>query len=322
MCMNCHKNGTTRLLLTRIPHFKSVILMAFECPHCGFKNNEVQSGEAIQDYGQTHELRCTSKADLNRQIVRNNTASISIPDFDFAAPPATNSSLTTAEGLIGRFIEDLASDQDQRKEEMPEVYQAIEILLEKLRNALELPEEDGETESPYAFTMVVDDPSGNSYVENLCTPKVDPKLKVKQFRRTREQMIQMGLLNADADESQWSEREKELVGKRQRYNLREEMEAAKKLMSAVREASEAKEILTFPANCSSCNAPGDTRMQMVDIPHFQEVIIMSTTCEHCGFKSNEVKCGGAISEKGKRITLVVEDKDDLSRDILKSETSA
>lgn len=44
---------------------------------------------------------------------------------------------------------------------------------------------------------------------------------------------------------------------------------------------------------------------------------MSTNCEACGYKDNEVKSFGAISEKGKRIILKVEDTDDLSRDILK-----
>jgi zinc finger protein len=44
---------------------------------------------------------------------------------------------------------------------------------------------------------------------------------------------------------------------------------------------------------------------------------MSTNCDACGYKDNEVKSGSAISDKGKRITLKVEDKDDLSRDILK-----
>jgi ZPR1 zinc-finger domain len=44
---------------------------------------------------------------------------------------------------------------------------------------------------------------------------------------------------------------------------------------------------------------------------------MSTNCDHCGYRDNEVKSGGAISEKGKRITLRVEDREDLSRDILK-----
>jgi zinc finger protein len=44
---------------------------------------------------------------------------------------------------------------------------------------------------------------------------------------------------------------------------------------------------------------------------------MSTNCERCGYRDNEVKSGAAISEKGKRIILKVEDRDDLSRDILK-----
>jgi zinc finger protein len=44
---------------------------------------------------------------------------------------------------------------------------------------------------------------------------------------------------------------------------------------------------------------------------------MSTNCDACGYRDNEVKSGSAISEKGKRITLKVEDNEDLSRDILK-----
>ncbi|KAJ2726337.1 nucleolar zinc-finger protein [Coemansia sp. Benny D115] len=317
LCMRCQENGATKIMLTRIPHFKSIILLSFECPHCGFKNNEVQSGEAIQEKGQRYELTCTNKGDLSRQVVRNATASVSIPDFEFSAPPATNSMLTTVEGLISRFVEDLEMDQDQRREVMPEVYEAIEKLLVKLRAALELPE-DGEGK---AFILVVDDPSGNSYVENLCAPNPDPKLGVHYYRRTREQMIQLGMINPDAE----AEAEAEAVNQpevKPHFNMRDEMKAAEKVMQAAREASQVNEVLTFPSNCSSCNVPCETRMQMVDIPHFQEVIIMSTSCDSCGYKSNEVKCGGAISSRGKRITLTIEDKEDLSRDILKSETSS
>lgn len=39
-------------------------------------------------------------------------------------------------------------------------------------------------------------------------------------------------------------------------------------------------------------------------------------------RSNEVKTGGEVPEKGRRITLSVENKEDLSRDILKSESCA
>lgn len=54
-----------------------------------------------------------------------------------------------------------------------------------------------------------------------------------------------------------------------------------------------------------------------DIPHFKEVVIMATTCDHCGHKTNEVKSGGGIEPKGTKITLRVTDPSDMSRDVLK-----
>ncbi|KIK21613.1 hypothetical protein PISMIDRAFT_103820 [Pisolithus microcarpus 441] len=61
-------------------------------------------------------------------------------------------------------------------------------------------------------------------------------------------------------------------------------------------------------------------MKKVSIPYFKGTLIMSTNCEHCRYRDNEVKSGAAIFEKGKRITLKIEDCEDLSKDILKSET--
>ena len=49
----------------------------------------------------------------------------------------------------------------------------------------------------------------------------------------------------------------------------------------------------------------------------KDIFIMSTNCDACGYRDNEVKSGSAISEKGKKIILKVEDREDLSRDILK-----
>jgi zinc finger protein len=62
-------------------------------------------------------------------------------------------------------------------------------------------------------------------------------------------------------------------------------------------------------------------MKMVNIPHFKQVVIMSTVCDDCGYRSNEVKTGGEVPEKGRRITLKVRTKEDLLRDILKSESA-
>ena len=61
-------------------------------------------------------------------------------------------------------------------------------------------------------------------------------------------------------------------------------------------------------------------MAMVSIPHFKETVIMSFKCDYCGFKSNEIKCGGAIPHHGTRFTLLMKREEDLSRDILKSDT--
>lgn len=44
---------------------------------------------------------------------------------------------------------------------------------------------------------------------------------------------------------------------------------------------------------------------------------MTTNCETCGYRDNEVKSSSAISPSGKKITLKVEDVEDLSRDVLK-----
>jgi ZPR1 zinc finger protein len=60
---------------------------------------------------------------------------------------------------------------------------------------------------------------------------------------------------------------------------------------------------------------------MTNIPHFKEVIIMSLVCDSCGFKSNEIKGGGAIPKYGTRIILQVRESDDLAREVLKSDTA-
>jgi C4-type Zn-finger protein len=54
-----------------------------------------------------------------------------------------------------------------------------------------------------------------------------------------------------------------------------------------------------------------------DLPHFSEVILMAATCDHCGFRTTEVKSGGAIAPMGRRIELRLTDAQDLSRDVLK-----
>lgn len=56
LCMNCYRNGTTRLLLTKIPFFREIIVSSFSCEHCGWNNTEIQSAGRIQDQGVRYTL--------------------------------------------------------------------------------------------------------------------------------------------------------------------------------------------------------------------------------------------------------------------------
>eukprot|EP01136_Pigoraptor_vietnamica_P022833 Opistho-1_new@6229 len=158
LCMNCEEKGVTRLLLTKIPFFKEVILMAFECPHCGYKNNEVQSGGMIQEKGIRVTLHVKSAEDLNRNVVKSDSATVSIPELDFEIPANTQKGkLTTIEGLLERTIAALEQDQDARQAHEPESAAKIESFLSRMRSCM-----NGEM----PFTFIVDDPSGNSHIMN------------------------------------------------------------------------------------------------------------------------------------------------------------
>ena len=276
LCMNCHENGTTKLLLTKVPHFKELVLMAFECPHCGLKNNEIQPAAAIAEKGvhQTCIINC--QEDLSRQVIKSESATVRFEELDFEIPPDSQKGiLSTVDGILDRALEGLKQDQPARLVADYDVYKKIEEVIAKLQAYYDNQE---------PFTISVDDPCGNSHIENLCAPNVDPKMKISFYKRTKEQCEVLGI------------------------NFEEE---------PVEELPLSEQVHVFPGSCSRCNAPSETRMHMLDIPHFKEVIIMATDCPQCGYKSNEVKAGGAISEKGKIITLIMTEADDLSRDILK-----
>jgi zinc finger protein len=284
--MNCHEQGNTRLLLTRIPFFREVVLMSFECPHCHLKNCEIQSASEIQERACTYSLKVNSKEDMDRQIVKSDTAVCSFKELGLEIP-AQRGQLTTIEGLLTTVLEDLANDQPSRKEQAPEAWQQIEEFLVKGRDYLE--------GRAFPFTVVVDDLAGNSWIEPR--PE-DPRGKwiSKHYERTKEQNETLGLTDTSGGEKQEAGEEED--------------------DNPIRP----DEVHTFPATCPSCVRPCNTHMKLVEIPHFKEVIIMSTVCDTCGYKSNEVKTGGAVPSKGRIITLQVEDEEDLARDILKSET--
>ncbi|XP_008941401.1 PREDICTED: zinc finger protein ZPR1, partial [Merops nubicus] len=213
--------------------------------------------------------------DMNREVVKTDCATARIPELDFEIPAFSQKGGGLASAALASLKRVLqATDK--------EVASKIDEFIAKLKQLKELQS---------SFTFIIDDPSGNSFVENPHAPQKDDALVVTHYRRTPQQAAMLGLEGEEMEEKPADSVE----------DLR-------------------NEVLQFNTNCPECNAPASTNMKLVQIPHFKEVIIMATNCDSCGHRTNEVKSGGAIEPQGTRITLRITDPSDMTRDVLKSET--
>ncbi|KAL2342816.1 hypothetical protein Fmac_004101 [Flemingia macrophylla] len=109
-----------------------------------------------------------------------------IPELDFQIPPEAHcGSLSTVEGILMRVANELQALQEERKRVTPETAEAIDQFLVKLKACA-----TGES----AFTFILDDPAGNSFIENPFAPSSDPSLTIKFYERTCEQQASLGYL--------------------------------------------------------------------------------------------------------------------------------
>ena len=242
------------------------------------------------------------KEDLSRQVVRSEHATVSIPEIDLEIPHGSSGTVTTVEGILTRTIEGLTQDQPVRRHTDPEGAAQIDEYVTNI--------EEQFLSLKSSFHLIITDPSGNSFVENPNAPKQDPLIEITHYKRSKEENHRLCIYEQN-----------ELVQDHENVDKREapiEPEGDSNENGIDLE----NEVLTFPTNCPDCNAPATTKMKITQIPYFKEVVIMATTCDSCGHKTNEVKSGGGIESKGTKMTLTVTNSFDLNRDILKSETAS
>ncbi|EGR28690.1 zinc finger protein 259, putative [Ichthyophthirius multifiliis] len=307
MCINCEENGKTTLLMVTIPMFKQIILMSFCCETCGYRNSEVQFGGKLNDYASRITLKVKDISDFKRDCVKSEHCTIRISELDLEIPSSGKGSVNTIEGFLMNAVQDLESDQEERKVKIPEMFEKIKNFIEKLNKLIE--------GKAFPFTFIFEDPSGNSFIKNPYAPHNDPNLHIEKISRTKEQLEAMGYsaenaimnINQEQMDTQKVERIIQLDAHR--------VDFSKPLTEDVKGES-----LVFKVPCHSCGLEGEQKMCSTSIPYFKELIIMSFLCGFCGSKSTEVKPGGEMSALGRKIVLKVETQDDLRRDIYKSET--
>lgn len=218
--------------------------------------------------------------DFQRQVVKSDTATVKFIELDVEVP-AGKGQLTNVEGLLTTIVDDLVFDQEKRMKETPEAAAKVAEVIAKGRQMLA-----GEA---FPFRVSVDDPAGNSFIAPDPRDGVG-KWEKREYLRTPEQNEALGLTDTNTE------------GLDDNGDIIPD------------------QVYQFPASCPGCMHPCTTNMKMVDIPHFRQVVIMNTSCDDCGYKSNDVKTGGEVPEKGKKVTIKIKTPVDLARDILKSES--
>lgn len=107
---------------------------------------------------------------LSRQVVKSDNAVVTVPELEFEIPAATQKgSITTVEGLLMDAASNIKLLQEERRAADPATAKLIDDFLAKLDTC-----QQGERD----FTLLVDDPAGNSFVESPGgNPRQDPILQ-------------------------------------------------------------------------------------------------------------------------------------------------
>ncbi|ORM39757.1 Zinc finger protein ZPR1 [Babesia sp. Xinjiang] len=304
-CLFCGKTGTTRIMLTKIPHFRDIIVISFECPTCGYRNNELQHAAPLQDYGVKITAKVSKTDRLNKQMVISGSATCRIEELDFEMKPlAERGSVTTIEGYLMRIYESLDDHILSIEDALlanPEI--TVQLTTGEVKHAsdyIEMMKTIKDRVFDYAagleaFTLILDDPSGNSYIESSDTFTVT----VERYERTDEQQKKLG------------------------YAVKEDFKKELDLTTPMEDTDDVgKEGFSLPVECPHCGNEGRNKICEVLVPGFGPCVIMAFTCEGCGAKSNEIKPGGGYKDRAKRWTLTVDCISDLNRDVIISETAS
>ena len=232
-------------------------------------------------------------------MIKTETATFRIEELDFEIP-AGHGKITNLEGILSEILTNLEAGQKSRKTQDPEMYEKIGKICSKL---LEMMIGRG-----MPFTVSIDDPAGNSWIEPSTKDDEKGQYLRQEYARNQAQNAALGLREAELTTNGATAH----VVPQIQTDGSDPMASVDILDGALYELDSA---------CPGCSKATKLNIQLVNIPFFKEVVVSAMNCEHCGYKTNDVKTGGEVPEQGKRLILKVSTVEDLSRDVLKSESA-
>ena len=187
--------------------------MATCCDVCGARTNEVKSGAGIAEKGVRISLRITDPIDMSRDILKSETCSLSIPDLDFEVGAGTlGGKFTTLEGLLTSMKEQLTGSNplvsgdsvtstvkgtlynQYRKLAFSFIsehlfYSCTKERMDMFNSKLD----DIITGKTLGTVIILNDPAGNSYLQNVYAPDLDPEMEIVHYERTYEDNEELGI---------------------------------------------------------------------------------------------------------------------------------
>lgn len=126
-------------MLTRIPFYKELVISSFDCPHCDYKNNQLDPAIEIQPQGVRMSLKIENKDDLDRYVITTDYTCIKIQDLDFEIPSMSQrSQITTVEGVITKTINNLREQKIVMEQTQPEIATKMDYVIKGLISILDL----------------------------------------------------------------------------------------------------------------------------------------------------------------------------------------
>jgi len=147
-----------------VEYFGKVLLLTEICKNCGFKHSDVYQLESKEPCLIKACIEC--EEDLSMKVIKSSNATIRIPEFgiNIYPGPSSNGFISNIEGLLERieeildFLSFTSNDEGKQKR--------CKELIEKIKKA-----RDGKIK----FTIIIEDPSGNSAIVSKDISKVERK---------------------------------------------------------------------------------------------------------------------------------------------------
>lgn len=153
------------MCIANIPFFKEIIIMAFCCDFCGYRNTEIKHGGGVSDKATRIVFHVENPKDLNRDVFKSDSGIMAIPEIDFAMAPGTLGGVyTTVEGLIDKVATNLEDNNPFGVGDSATNKKYMEFL-KKLRDL-----KDNFT----PFTLILDDALSSCFIYNPFAPNDDP----------------------------------------------------------------------------------------------------------------------------------------------------